>query len=421
MKKISANPWINFLPFLAIYLLIAGLAHRDQMEGDEGRYYMFAQNLAAGFYSPKEALNLWNGPGYPLILVPFVWAKSPLIIPVLLNALFQYISLVFLFKSLQLLVTNSLAWIFSLCWAFYYVAYKELGWLYTEPLSSCLLCLFLYYLLKSYLFKYSIRYTLPAGFFLGYLTLTKVIFGYVIIVLMILLLAGYLITKKKSIVQLGKIVLLAFLLNIPYLLYTYQQTGKLLYWANSGGMSLYWASTPVEGELGDWNDDHFTAYCGYDSTQPCNAALFAVHHQADYDSIYQLQGVARDDAFKNKALQNIRQHPVKYLKNCVANVGRLFFGLPFSYSYPRLANLARIPPGALVFFLCIFSILSSFFYRGSHRSILLFLGLLLLLFLGATVVVAAYQRMLTVMVPLILLLSAVQMKFWLQRLSSPSK
>jgi hypothetical protein len=186
-------------------------------------------------------------------------------------------------------------------------------------------------------------------------------------------------------------------------------------------MSLYWASTPVEGEFGDWNDDHFTAYCGYDTTQPCNAALFAVHHQADYDSIYQFQGVARDDAFKSKALQNIRQHPVKYLKNCVANVGRLFFGLPFSYSYPRLANLARIPPGALVFFLFIFSIISSFFYRGAHRAIFFSLLAFLILFLGATLVVAAYQRMLTVMVPLILLLSAVQMKFWLQRLSSTSK
>jgi hypothetical protein len=421
MKKISANPWINFLPFLAIYLLIAGLAHRNQMEGDEGRYYMFAQNLAAGFYSPKEALNLWNGPGYPLILVPFVWAKSALIFPVLLNAFFQYISLVFLFKSLQLLVANSLAWIFLLCWAFYYVAFKELGWLYTEPLSSCLFCLFLFYFLKSGLTNYSLRYTLAAGFFLGYLTLTKVIFGYVIIAFLLFLLAGYLIVKKKAFIQVGKIVLVAFLLNIPYLVYTYQQTGKLLYWANSGGMSLYWASTPVEGEFGDWNDDHFTAYCGYDTTQPCNAALFAVHHQADYDSIYQFQGVARDEAFKNKALQNIRQHPVKYLKNGVANAGRLFFGLPFSYSYPRLANLARIPPGAFVFFLCIFSIVSSFFYRGAYRSMLLFLVALLLLFLGATLVVAAYQRMLTVMVPLILLLSAVQLKFWMQRLSSISK
>jgi hypothetical protein len=243
----------------------------------------------------------------------------------------------------------------------------------------------------------------------------------VLIAFLLFLLAGYLIVKKKAFIQVGKIVLVAFLLNIPYLVYTYQQTGKLLYWANSGGMSLYWASTPVEGEFGDWNDDHFTAYCGYDTTQPCNAALFDVHHQADYDSIYQFQGVARDDAFKKKALQNIRQHPVKYLKNCMANAGRLFFGLPFSYSYPRLANLARIPPGALVFFLFIFSIISSFFYRGAHRAIFFSLLAFLILFLGATLVVSAYQRMLTVMVPLILLLSAVQLKFWFQRLSSPSK
>lgn len=421
MKKISANPWIHFLPFLAIYLLIAGITHQNEMQGDEGRYYMFAQNLAAGFYSPKAALNLWNGPGYPLILVPFVWMHSPLIIPVLFNAFFQYVSLVFLFKSLQLLVGRSYAWIFSLGWAFYYVAYKELGWLYTEPLSSCLLSLFLYFFIQFILSGYAFKYLLPAGFFLGYLALTKVIFGYVILALLVLLFVGYLLFKEQSFLHSGKLVLIALLINIPYLCYTYQQTGKLLYWANSGGMSLYWASTPVEGEWGDWNDDHFTAYCGYDTTQPCNAALFAAHHQADYDSIFQFQGVARDDAFKNKALQNIRQHPGKYLKNCIANAGRLFFGLPFSYQYPRLATLARIPAGALVFFLCIFSILSSLFYRGPHQTILQFFTIFLILFLGATLVVATYQRMLTVMVPLIFLLAAMQLVFWMQRLSGASK
>ncbi|NDA62167.1 MAG: hypothetical protein EBX50_08995 [Chitinophagia bacterium] len=421
MKKISANPWINFLPFLAIYIIIAGITHQNEMQGDEGRYYMFAQNLAAGFYSPKAALNLWNGPGYPLVLVPFVWMNSPLLIPVLLNAFFQYVSLVFLFKSLKLLVSSSYSWIFSLCWAFYYVAYKELGWLYTEPLSSCLLCLFLYFFIKFVLSDYAFKYLISAGFFLGYLALTKVIFGYVILILLVILLAGFLLFKKQSIVQSAKMVLIALLINIPYLAYTYQQTGKLFYWANSGGMSLYWASTPFEGEWGDWNDDHFTAYCGYDTIQPCNADLFALHHQADYDSIYQFQGVARDDAFKMKALQNIRQYPGKYLKNCIANAGRLFFGLPFSYQYPRLATLARIPAGAFVFFLCIFSIISMLFYRGPYQIILLFLLTLLIVFLGATLAVATYQRMLTVVVPLIFLLTAVQLLFWMHRLSGPPK
>ncbi|MFN9856000.1 MAG: hypothetical protein ACK55T_09470, partial [Bacteroidota bacterium] len=215
--------------------------------------------------------------------------------------------------------------------------------------------------------------------------------------------------------------LIAFLVNIPYLLYTFQLTGKPLYWANSGGMSFYWASTPVDGEFGDWNDDHFTAYCGYDSTQTCNAAQFAVHHQADYNRIFRLQGVERDEAFRQQAWQNIRQHPVKYLKNCIANAGRLFFGIPFSYHYFRMAQLMRIPPGALVFFLFIFSCISCFFFRGKAAPWWWIMLSVLFLFLGGTLAVSAYQRMLTVVVPLILLLSAVASANWLQRLRSPAK
>ena len=48
MKKLSANPWFCFLPFLLIYTALAALGHRDVMEGDEGRYFMFAQNLTQG-------------------------------------------------------------------------------------------------------------------------------------------------------------------------------------------------------------------------------------------------------------------------------------------------------------------------------------------------------------------------------------
>jgi hypothetical protein len=420
MKKLSGNPWLGWMPFLLLYVVLIALGHRDAMEGDEGRYFMFAQHLAEGFYSPREGLNLWNGPGYPLVLVPFVWLQTPLLWAVLLNAVFQYASLVMLYKSLRLLVSNKLSLIFSLIWAFYYVAYKELAWLYTEPLSSCLIACFLFYFIRSFLSVARKKDTWIAGGLIGYLALTKVIFGYVILIMLLGLLAARLLRREEWVKKSFLIWLIALLVNFPYLIYTFQLTGKPFYWANSGGMSFYWASTPVEAEFGDWNDDHFTAYCGYDPNQPCNAAQFAVHHQADYDSIFQLQGVARDEAFRQKAWQNIRQHPVKYVKNCVANAGRLFFGLPFSYHYFRMAQLMRIPAGALVFFLFVFAFVSSFFYRGQHKNILLILVVCLCLFLGATLVVSAYQRMLTVMVPLILLLSAVYLDHWLQRLRSSS-
>lgn len=418
MKKLSANPWFCFLPFLLIYTALAALGHRDVMEGDEGRYFMFAQNLTQGYYSPRGELNLWNGPGYPLVLVPFVFMKTPLVFPVMLNGLFQYVSVVMLYQALRLLVSRQLSIVFSLLWAFYYVAYKELAWLYTEPLSSCLMSVFLFFFIRSGLPTGRTRDAWIAGLFFGYLALTKIIFGYVTLFLLMGTSLLLLLKKNERMKQYFFTWLIAFLVNIPYLLYTFQLTGKPLYWANSGGMSFYWASTPVEGEFGDWNDDHFTAYCGYDTTQPCNAAQFAVHHQADYDRIFRLQGVERDEAFRQQAWENIRQYPVKYLKNCIANTGRLFFGIPFSYHYFRMAQLMRIPPGALVFFLFIFSCISCFFFRGKAEPWGWILLSVLFLFLAGTLAVSAYQRMLTVVVPLIVVLSAVASANWLQRLRS---
>src|SRR5690349_1086566 len=40
--------------------------------GDEWRYLYYADNLLHGFYSPHDRVFLWNGPGYPLLLAPFV-------------------------------------------------------------------------------------------------------------------------------------------------------------------------------------------------------------------------------------------------------------------------------------------------------------------------------------------------------------
>ncbi|MFN5363491.1 MAG: hypothetical protein ACK5B4_10480, partial [Bacteroidota bacterium] len=226
MKKLSANPWFIFLPFLLIYTVLAALGHRDVMEGDEGRYYMFAQNLAQGFYSPKEALNLWNGPGYPLVLVPFVLLKTPLVLPVMLNGLFQYVSVVMLYQSLRLLVSKQLSIVFSLLWAFYYVAYKELAWLYTEPLSSCLMNVFLFYLIRSGLPSGRTRDAWIAGLFFGYLALTKIIFGYVTLFLLMGTSLLLLLKRNERMKQYFLTWLIAFLVNIPYLLYTFQLTGK---------------------------------------------------------------------------------------------------------------------------------------------------------------------------------------------------
>lgn len=102
MQKITSNPYLLFSPFLLLFALIVLKFHTDAFEGDESRYYQFAINLINGFYSPPAPdINLWNGPGYPIILIPFAALGAPLILITLLNALFQYLSIVLLFKSLR--------------------------------------------------------------------------------------------------------------------------------------------------------------------------------------------------------------------------------------------------------------------------------------------------------------------------------
>ena len=53
-KKInsSTKSLFPFLPFLFLFILIVVRLHADAMEGDENRYYEFAQNLLNGFCSP---------------------------------------------------------------------------------------------------------------------------------------------------------------------------------------------------------------------------------------------------------------------------------------------------------------------------------------------------------------------------------
>jgi hypothetical protein len=115
--KITKNPYLLFLPFLIILIIYAILNPTDGY-GDEHRYLTFAKNLVHGFYSPPPPnVNLTNGPGYPIILTPFVALDLPLIYITLLNPFFYYFSIIFLYKALQKVVSQKVTLIFSFFWA----------------------------------------------------------------------------------------------------------------------------------------------------------------------------------------------------------------------------------------------------------------------------------------------------------------
>ncbi len=425
--------------------------------GDEPRYLQYAQNLLHGYFSPKGQVDLWSGPGYPLFIAAFMKMGLQVIGLRLLNAVLQYVSIVFLFKTLQFWTNNQKAFWFALSWACYYIAYKEMLYVYTEPLTSLLIVLIAFSISKLYYasttttnnnnnnnnininptatstnnfndtinisrfsnytaastsehsfskYKLSIQQywqLIIAGILIGYLALVKIIFGYVILFCLIAFLFFYLVKRQKTNLQLALVFSIALITTIPYLIYTHNITGRNFYWGNSGGMSLYWMSTPVDKEYGDWNDANFRAYCDYDSTMPCNAALFAKNHQADYDIIYKLEGVARDDAFKQKAIANIKAHPFNYFKNVIANSSRLFFGIPNSYQTLRIQNIFRIIPNIFVFGMFVYCVVFGMRARKQYPPALYLLLCMLFAYLGATLLVSAQQRQLYVVLPLIII------------------
>ncbi len=195
---------------------------------------------------------------------------------------------------------------------------------------------------------------------------------------------------------------IAFATILPYLIYTYSITGRIFYFGNSGGMSLYWMSTPIEHEFGDWTNEKFTFHC--DSWRPCNAEFFAKNHQKDIDFVNQFKGVEKDDAYKKLAFENIRNYPKKYVQNCVANIGRLFFGQPYSYYYQGVGLVFYVLlPNSIILTLMLVCLPLWLYNFKKCRAEINFLTVFLFIYLFVSVFLSAYPRQFFVIVPGILM------------------
>lgn len=404
MQNLKNNPYLLFIPFLLLFSAIILKTNNNALQGDEGRYLTFAENLLKGFYSPPPPdINLWNGPGYPIILVPFVAFHLPLLCITLLNAVFYYLSVVLLFKAMVSLASYKKALFFSIFWGLYYTAYIQLPEIYTEPFMYFLISLFILCISRAYQLSKPV-YVWYAGIVLGYIVLTKIIFGYVVLVM----LAGAFVlflTKSSSINYKRSVLILAtaFITYLPWLVYTYTLTGKTFYFGNAGGVLLYWMSTPYESESGDWKEPDLTTTYKVGSHVPTNAnELLKQHHLANHEVILSYQGVERDEAYKKAALENIKSHPVKYLKNWVANLGRLLFDFPNSYVFQSTSQLFKLPTNTATVLLSLGCLVPTVLNWRRIPFGIRFLLILTLVYLGPTTLLSAYSRFFNIIVPILL-------------------
>lgn len=371
-----------------------------ELVADEIRYVGFASNLSHGYYSPAfPNINLWSGPGYPIVL----WIFHHVIhLPYWLirysNAIFMVLSVLFVYKSLVELSNQRMGLFGSGILAFFYPIYQDLPFLLTETLVLLLVSISIY--LVSTLGKENgSRKYIYLGVMLGILTLVKVIFGLVIPLVVVLTL--FFSTRKKKIFTTAFV---WFLMVLPWLFYTQQLTSRIFYWGNAGGMSLYWMSSPAPNEYGDWNNETFTAGCKA-SHDDCNAHYFEEYHAEDMARIKDFPSIKKDDAYKQLAISNIKNHPVKFIKNIVFNWSRMLFGMPFSYTAFKDKTLIRLPAGLLVLLAvlyCSFNILKRWKERTEEQKMI---WLFLAVYLGGSSLLSAYPRMLNVVIPVLTILT----------------
>ncbi len=382
--------YFKFSPFLALYILLVFLIepHRTILRGDESRYLDNAVSLLNGYYSPPfPNINLWSGPGYSIVLMPLMYLKLSIFYIKVLHALLQYFSLVFTYQSIRYYSSNQIATIFCLLLGFYYPSLEMIFSVYTETLAWFLISLLCLLTIKTIKIKGKGWGSMVlTAFVIAYLAMTKIIFGYVIVgMLLITLIFTCFQSYRTKAFKFSLIFFFALLFCIPWLSYTYHLTHKTFYWGNSGNMSLYTMSSPYANELGDW--------------KTMNTLRENPNHHKFIDSLVKLYPIQQDEAFKQQAILNIKHHPAKYVQNWIANIGRLLFSYPNTGKSQSISTFYTLLPNM---FVLVFILIAFVIHIGYPQKVpfeLFVLLLFMLVYLFGSSLVSAYRRQFFITLP----------------------
>jgi Dolichyl-phosphate-mannose-protein mannosyltransferase len=401
-RSIDRRPWLLLLALLPLLLATPALANLAGLNasGDESGYLRLADNLSHGSYlvgrpdqigSGGHYPDLWFGPGLPIVLVPFVALGVPLAATRLLGPLFVFLAAVVLFSVLRLHVSERAAVAGGLALGLYVPLYTVLQHLHSETLAVLLVALAMYGT-SRYLEQGRARQLAVAAVPLGWLALTRVAYGWVLIVLLVLSGGWWLVGRSRTARRSAAICAMALVVTVPWLAYTYSVTGKPLYWGASGGLSLYWAASPYPGELGDWH-----------RTREVFADPRLGHHRPFFDRLRGRPLADQDEELVRAGLDNIRSHPGKYASNVLANISRMWFDFPYSFQQQRLRPLAFIVPNA---FLLVGLVVAAALLAAHRRPRLPVAATAFAAFAATAFVVhallAAYPRMLFPLVPVLI-------------------
>jgi hypothetical protein len=338
-------------PLLPLYVGAALLIqHGAGPADDEASLLGFAHALLQGRYATigtsSPVAYLWHGPALPLMLAPMVWIGLPLwAMRLLTGPLLLFVAIVLFERVLALRLDRRRA----LAGAYGLGLFVPFGYLLRsvakEELALVLVVTAMYGITRA-LEHGRRRHVLLAGLALAGLVYDRVEYGWVAIAMLLVALAWTLRRRGRATPRRFLAVCsIAVAGCVPWLLYTYSITGRILYWGNSGGLSLYWTSVGRPDQNGAWHAVHTVFRDAY-------LAPF----RPFFRRIDRLPPLQRDLALQSAALHNAFAHPARTAVNVAANATRMLFADPLGvrlspllilgYSVCMVALLAVAAQGA---------------------------------------------------------------------------
>lgn len=436
LKRFLKSSWAMCFPIFLLFVVDIILLGKNVPLSDGIRYWKTASDILNGFQNNPvlESYLLLNGPLYPFILAFFKGIGFTVKASIFLNAIFLYVAFTYFFKTAKLFIGQKkgllVTYVLVLIDPFlFYWAAK----LYSEPLAILLVCL-LIFLLTKYFNSPSKKLLYWAALIFSLLALTRVIFAYVLLILIPIGFLGFYFFKKEYFKAISKLSGYGILFLVPYLIFTYSITNKVFYLSGNGGLLLYWTSSPYKSDMGEWhtmqiNHDHFAArynsYSGLDSlylrkvNQVIIDQINSNHKEFASNLSITKNLVESDDMLKDKAIENIKNHPTSFFSNWLLNTGRLLVGIPHAlYHKPPFSPLfTLINTVKSSFVLCFFLIALILFIKNFSFSQyhLIWMLLLLVIYLGGQSVLAVQsQRFLLPIYPLMILFTAISFSNYLQ-------
>ncbi len=331
-------PTLPLLPILLVYTLVVVIHPLPGNYTDEAAFLGIARDLTHGFYTQSNTTVisglLFHGPGLPLLLLPLVALHIPLtLIRILVGPVFLFAAIAVFHRMLRPFMTERSAILASYAVGAYLPFFPHMRAVYVEALATLCFTLAVYFMVRS--FRGGRRDHLWAGLALGWLALSRVEYGYVLVACL-LISAVWLLVRRASLPARHSLIACAIglVMCVPWLSYTYSVTHKPFYWGDSGGWNLFWMSAPGTG---DWQSPLTVA------TRPQLAV-----DRATIAAVKRLPPLEQDPRLTHIAIQNIRHNPKHYLANIVNNVGRLVFNSPYSYTNEKSSAMLYGVPNAIL-------------------------------------------------------------------------